>query len=378
MENEEHSEKIMMFTHSEKPLWVDMRRVLLCVQAVAYPLVGFQALSMEGKDQPILMFEQFISSPPVIERLSWKKTMVHDLATGLSQKPQKEGHDGVSYFFARWQSDGLFLKSGPEAAVTPSGKGSGVEIDIRFQGDFWIIDPTGFMTHWQDPFASVRETRVQPSRVFRHRAEDFCELMNMGVMYLQPGALKWQRDSFSTTGYIPELGDEVKIAGHLRSDSTERADTMEVQYHTRWANYHYLLRYSYSTNVGLSFLPSTIESILVRPEGQAKLMELHLLSIQTSSIKLPPSLFRPELSKPTTPVVYYTNGSWYITNILGRLAPIPGPVSATGSLQSQRQGLEGNQIYYGLVIANTIVTFSLVRRMRKKNKNQRKEITSYA
>ncbi len=197
--------------------------------------------------------------------------------------------------------------------------------------------------------------------------------MNMGVMHLEIGAVKWTENGFAATGYIPEIRDPVKVSGTVEPDALGYAREMVVHYRTdtNGRHYEYVLRYGYDTNAGLSFLPSSIESFWINGTDQIKLADFALISIKASPVALSPSLFNPHkvLSSNAMPVVFYRKGAWYMTNALGHLAPIPTPLTGSRML-SARDGLARNQLYYAIVLLSTVAAFSTIRRINKQNKRQ--------
>jgi hypothetical protein len=89
---------------------------------------------------------------------------------------------------------------------------------------------------------------------------------------------------------------------------------------------------------------------------------------------LPDSFFDPRsASSSPGPVVLYQNDGWYMTNHLGKLAPIPTPSGSGGvGMAAVSNALERNQLYYGSVLVSTVLAFSLIRRMNKATKAKTK------
>ena len=356
-------------------IWLPLASLTLC--AVCQ---GQSSLSNDATiDQSMLDgFKRFVSAPPTIDGVVYRIITTGNPDKGL---PLEEGghstNDGVVYFLARWQPDCLFLKSGTNFDAEQTIQ-AGEEVNSRFHSEYWRRDPVGILRFWQDPARSLAEIRILPSRVYHMRTHQFKELMNMGVMQVDVGALKWNGRDFTATGFVPESRTAVDVRGKLISDTSGLAKQMTVEYRSRMGIYHYALRYSYHTNVGLPFLPSTIQSFFLLQGREVKLMECDIFSLRTRQTNMERNSFDvQELSNPkVTPVVRYTKGNWYAQNLLGGWTPLPSRDDAPVKGFQLADGMfTTNGLYLWATLAVGLITFSIVWRINNKT-NKRKEAKS--
>jgi len=215
--------------------------------------------------------------------------------------------------------------------------------------------------------------RMQPSKLFQTHTREFREVMSMGVMHLDIGAIRWNGDNFLAEGYVPEISSAVRAHGIVKPDSNGYAQEMAVEYFIRTNAYHYVVHYKYDTNIGLPFLPSVIQSFWVNEGKEVKMAEYALRSLKTSTVALPSSLFDPQANLRTnsSPVLVYKDGAWYQTNALGKLAHFTPPFANERS-PTTGEKLEANQLYFGAVFLNSFTAFSVIRRINKQNKQNTK------
>src|ERR1022692_4005641 len=170
-------------------------------------------------------FKQFMASPPVIEGLLYEKIMARDTQKGLADGvPGTNGR--VTYGFAKCQPGCLYLKLGGSDLVAAPNLQSGEEIDAMLGVEHWRIDPIGLCAYWKDSAKQPEQIRMGPSRLFHQRSDDFKQVLNMGVMHLEPGAIKWAGDTFNVSGYVPEAKAWVEVEGTIRPGPDGRAQEM--------------------------------------------------------------------------------------------------------------------------------------------------------
>lgn len=320
---------------------------------------------------PLEQFKQFIATPPMIESAVYRTITANDPSKGL---PASEGgcgpKDWVYYFFARWQQGCLFLKSGTNLDVSQPGSGFREEINSRFHDEYWRLDAAGVLTIWQDPAGTPADINMQPTRMFHTHSHQLKELLNMGIMQIEAGALKWAGNDFTANGYVPELKTPVRVRGKLIPTSNGYAKEMRVEYRSRAGVYNYVLRYLYPGESGLSFLPRTIQASFVSEAREIKLMECTLISIKTNSAALDRSAFdlRNYVPPDRTPTVLYTNETYYAKNLVGGWSAILDRSGHVAGPHQVRDRLNNNNLYYIVVVLSTIFAFSMVWRITK-NKN---------
>jgi hypothetical protein len=141
-------------------------------------------------DTPLAQFKAFLASPPLIDAAVYRITTALDFEKGLPETESESNvNTKVQYFFARWQPNCIFLKSGTNRNVAEPGRGQNDEITARFHSEFWKVVPPGFLTTWKDSGKSMSDRRMQPSILYHNRTHEFREMMNMGVMQAELGAI---------------------------------------------------------------------------------------------------------------------------------------------------------------------------------------------
>lgn len=338
-----------------------------CAAMLPSPIEG------QGLSDPMTEFKQFVSSPPLIDAAVFRVINAADPTRGL---PTGEGAtypaDRVTYFLARWQTDCFIVKAGANLDVAESSWRPNQEINARFHDDYSRLSPKGVLTTWADPAKTMSETWMEPSHLHEWRVHQFRELMNMGVMDIDVGALKWHGDNFTADGYQTEANLPVQITGKIQAGSNGYAKEIDVQYVTRVGLYNYALRYSYRTNVGMAFLPSTIQSFWLSQGKETKLMECDIFSIRTRVAPMEKSSFVLDTIVATNdmPSILYTNGHYYAKNLVGGWTPIPTRNGDVAGFRRIQAPFNASRYYFGTVIAFSAVAFSLMWRIRNRNTSQ--------
>ncbi len=355
----------MSLLHKEPWQTVSLRIPMLVV--LVFKLQLFWAAAELGPPasaaSPLESFKRFMSDPPIIESAVYRTISSGSAARGL---PMGEGghgsNDAVIYFHARWQPACLFLKTGTNLDVVSPERQPFQQVDARFYKDYWRLDRAGFLTTWQDSARTPGESGLQPSRVFHMSTHQFKEMMNMGIMQIEVGAVKWHGDRLEAEGYVPEWKTPVRVEGQVVPDTNGYAKELRVTYRSRMGVYNYALRYSYHEDVGLSFLPNVIQSFFIWPDGEVKLMECQIYSIKTASTPLPRASFdlEPLLASKEMPRILFTNGAWYARNLVGGWAPIRSPSGELAGFAPAPSRLLGRGTYYCAVVTMTIIAFTLI------------------
>lgn len=342
-------------------------KIILGLSAIAL-LVGRAAPMATGAGlEPVVYFKQFMSTPPVVNSLLYRKTMASDLNVGF--------HDdvdiSVNYGFVRWEEHYSYLRLGTNKDLSFGAKRFGEEVHARLLDDFWSVDGAGLITHWKDSAIKLKATRIRPSRTFQSRFADFRQIMNMGLMNLDIGAVKWEGDRFRAEGYVIDLPGPVHVEGALKVSESGYPRQMEVIYTLPKTVCKYTIRYSYFTNAGASLLPDSFDCSLVNESKEIHLAAFKILELTLSTTNMPPVVFAPsELNHSSLKPLYYHNGGWYMTNSIGKLAPI-GKSMIRNTIHSYRERYDLNKVYYGAVLLTTATAFYTL--CRRTNKQQTTE-----
>jgi hypothetical protein len=293
--------------------------------------------------------------------------------TGLPPEPGACGtNDFTTYYRANYQPGCLRLLSGRRPTLSQFATAPGEELSIRLDNEYWMLDPRGLTTYWQGNTRDPAAITTSPARAFHHRAKQLYEMMNMGVINAGLESLMWNGDHLTGKAFIPEVKLSVEISGDLERSANDYARAMRVQYRSRLGINDYVLRYDYTTNVGLPFLPSVIRSCLVAKGREIKLAECTLYVLKTSTTPLPRSVFDPQpfLATNGNPILRATNGTFYAKNAVGQWAPLRLPYGQTG-FRSWLPGWDENKMYLAAVGLSTIFAFSLGWRINKNQKQQK-------
>jgi hypothetical protein len=328
-------------------------------------------IGVRSGSTPVQQFKNFLASPPNIEQVAWRKLSITD-QTNEQRVADWPGANYVSqsFFAARWQPNCLFLRSASnaiDALVIDNRVGDTLG---RKGNSFWSRTPKGLTTIWQDTMLSPTQIRHGPPLAFHNRARDIFDVLNMGIMYVEPGSVKWEENQFSATGYVPELKLEVSISGTLKCDANQLVKQSDVQYTSRIAIWKYVLKYSYGTNNVPPFLPDRIEVFFQSDTGSRKFAELQVLSMKTSARPLENGLFELNLASWTnsSQILYFTNDTWYAKNAFGELSPVvPGAINLPNM-----QKLNKHDYYFGAVAVNTLFAAVLLLKARQKHTSSKK------
>jgi hypothetical protein len=316
-------------------------------------------------------FKQLLSSPPNIESVSWRKLSISERTNDIPVT----NWAGISYisesfFFARWQPKSMFLRTASSQLDAISAYLQTGDLAGRDGSTFWSRTSRGLATEWRDPSYSEFKIRSGPPLGFYNRCRDLCEILNMGIMHLQPGSVKWETNRFAARGYVPELKLQLEINGSLECDPDETPKLMHVQYRSRIAVWDYLLKYQYDTNSSstLCDLPYRIEAFNVRGPTARKQAEWNLFEIRTTTNRLQDILFSlpPVREDEHHRILYFTNGAFFAKNALGGLSPVsPGNVP----LLSGNNWADRNY-YFGAIVASTLLAAAILLKTKRQKQHQ--------
>ena len=354
----------------------------ITIATVGLLLLGIEALPVANSaetrmtNNSLTEFKQFIALPPTIGSVVYRTITAADRSKGL---PSIEGvwspHDHVGYFMARWQSNCIFIKSGTNWNVAQPGRTRVEEINTRFHDEYWRLTPPGILTYWQDPGQSMAEVRPGPPLVHHVRTSQLRELMNMGIMSVEVGALSWHDNAFTAEGYIPEWKAPEHVSGHLVTDTKGYPKELDIQYANQNGVFNFVARYLYARDIGVPFLPSTIQVYLVSQTNLIQLEQFDILSIQTQQQPMDRSFFDLQSMAATNkmPTILYTNGAYYAKNLVGGWAPVATVDGNVAGFLPVKGIPVGNIVYFYVAVTSAIVTFSIVWRIAK---NKKQEIQS--
>jgi hypothetical protein len=275
-------------------------------------------------------------------------------------------------FVGRWQPHGLLLKAAANAQDDPLSKRFGEQLVANLGDRYWILDRTGLASVWQDHIDAPSDVRTPPAMFFNTTAGELAMVLNMGVMHIQPGCIKWKGNDFSAGGYVPEQKASIEVTGKVVPTRDLHAKEIRVQYRSSVGLYNYDIEYRYTTNTGLSYLPNIIRSFFVAQDHKVLLAQWDIESIQIAAHAMPASFFNlePLVRNSHLRVRYFTNHAWYAKNALGKLVPIQSTLS---QLKSSVQELSNHNLYYAAVMAATLLAFALAYRANLQQRNSQQK-----
>lgn len=265
-------------------------------------------------------FKSFISNPPPIERLIYRVTLPAnpsrpDLGVARSRYFQE--------FFAAWQSNSWFVRQ-----VRPDDDLK--SFVLRGQSIFgnrdlyWLLEP-GTATRWFDDDPRVEGVKIDlpttsPNRtkgVRELRGRSLFELLNMGVLNIKPGTIRWEGNRFR----VDHAERKQKIEGELFASADGLPSYMRVSYTEGTNKVDFVSRYTYEQNAGLPYLPSRVQTFRLElgdDHGREK-RSFTILSMRPSPVPLPEVVFDPGpiIASNRLALRFYTNGAMYQLNEYG-------------------------------------------------------------
>jgi hypothetical protein len=327
-----------------------------------------------GYQTKVDYFKAFMASPPIITKLTWYKLARTDSSSGLVAT-NWVGTTRVSAngFIGRYQPACIFLKHVLNPQELNFDVLPGSEVEGSRGAVHWMVNTQGLTGYWEDTARFTAEIRIGPSIAFHSRTAELAELLNMGVMHMDPGTANWHGDRFTADAYIPEMKMPMSINGTLRATAEHLVKDMDVTYRSRIGEWHYVLRYTYEEKSTQHDMPSKIESFFVSDGEERKMAQWTILSLIRSPNHIDERLFA--LPKNCTTdrfrMFYYTNNGWYAKNAVGQLAPIAGGANKWGASDGT---LTNRTSYYGAVLCSTIFAFASMWRAKIKSNTTNKTL----
>ncbi|HEV2391546.1 MAG TPA: hypothetical protein VG146_04195 [Verrucomicrobiae bacterium] len=280
------------------------------------------------------------------------------------------------YFQAKWQTNGLLFRRintlDDETNFAVAGQ------LVSWSGHkHALVEPRGELTTWNDLDPSTRGKDISIFYTSRSLLDPLREVLNMGVMYVDIGAIKWDANHFTVAARLDQ--EQVRVTGALFESPSQRPDHLEVCYSFPNATNRYVIRYGYGDARKSSLLPTTITNFWLKKqqnqaEREIELDEWQILDLKTQDALLPDEAFA--IAPFSTQNIWvnrvYTNGGIYewktngtyllITRLDGaRSIPRPPGKTATAAL------------YSGWGTFNFLIFALMVRAKRTENNKTLKE-----
>jgi hypothetical protein len=288
-----------------------IRSVLSVICTLFAPTVHSQPLEATAA-----WIKETLASPPIVEEVlfDWERRVLNS--------PLRER------FQLRWQDGNVVLRD-----LTPEMDPRNPQARAHFVmghlgNDYWFIDPNDFLQFWRRNPEQTQD--VSPFGFYKINIQTAHTLMNLGMVNLKPGTLRWTNDSFEASAH-----DGSPIKGRL-----ETADgALDLIFFGKIGNGTLrtnIIRYSqFRTNA--PYYPTKYE-LLRAPHGPV-MMTVLIERFITSDRPLTLDYFRPaRYQLPTTRIILYTNGM--VVSVHGKKLEIlqrPAPHDSTKPVIQNRR-----------------------------------------
>ncbi len=278
-------------------------------------MLGDRGLAAET-NSPLDQFKAFISSPPVIKNIHFQAKVPLDrgiggLAEGFALSKNYE------YFQAAWQPDGVFFRRLNDPSDATNWNVAG-QLVSAFNHNHALVETKPQLTTWNDNDPSVKGKKISIFYVRRFFLHPLREILNLGIMHVDIGAVHWEGNRFHL-----ESDDEehFTINGEVFASGNEPPDHLNVRYVFQKVTNDYILRYGYSPAFKYPFLPSAITNFWLSKGQEIAFDEWKILNLETNEAALTAASFdvTPFLERHKWVVRIYTNGGFYERTTEGNL-----------------------------------------------------------
>lgn len=281
-------------------------------------------------------FKSFVSEPPNIV----------DLVYTFGRRPIEYRDDGVAFqstnfvyrtYHARWQPNAFYFRE----IANQHDLTNHVLLDTlvaRIGGEYWHIDhggPNG--SYYYCPPAASVTNKIHEASIGTPIASawqtEILGLLRLGVKSVGQNRISWRDDTFES---ITEVGNGV--VGRASMDEKNRIGSLDLYYSaSKIASFgdgmHFVIKYEYSTNKGVEYLPNVIR--IEDGFGNSQYVyQIHKLIVSTELQPLTAFQISGFLTNVPMPLKVYSNGNWYLAGLssspakrLIRLTPAAGPAS---------------------------------------------------
>jgi hypothetical protein len=304
------------------------------------------------------LFKSFLASPPPIESIVYRVKLLADPTQpdlGVARSTNYE------FYVALWQTNAWSVRT-----ISPDDKLDSKLIpgrSIFVLGDNYAHLEPGTAIYWVDHDPVVQGVKIDiPTKtlnrtkvVAQFLKRTLSETLNMGVFNLEPGTIKWEGNRFKE--FYAERGQNIE--GELFA-SSGLPSHMQVTYQAGTNVGHYMTRYSYGKDVGISYLPEVIRVFRLVRGKEKERAETMILSIKAATGPVSESYFdvTPFIATNQLEVRYYTNGTLYELNKRGQL------IVAKETPPAKVRGPSPN-FFYAAVTATTAAFLALAIRAKR-------------
>jgi hypothetical protein len=355
-------------------------RALLAAVAACFAASGGAAAEQDNHAWPqaavtnfaLEQFKTFVSSPPIISNLVFERKMpmeggARPLDGSFARSTKWE------YYHARWQTNGFLLRR----ISTPDDVTNSTVADqlVSWSGhQHALFEPYAQLATWddRDPTTFGKDISIFYTR--RFFLEPLAEVLNMGIMHLGTGSVRWEGNQFHTSCKLD--GEALLIRGEIIPALDGPPRSMRVSYAFAQRTNDYLIRYGYG-NSRSPYLPGSITNFWLSPIGpgvvqEVDLDEWNILDLQVADQPLATESFAASRFnfKSSWATRNYTNGGFYQRAPDGTLRLIALLAAQGGaSITAGRAKLGAFYVGWGGL---NIAIFALIVRVRNRTKTSKK------
>ncbi|MDA1273434.1 MAG: hypothetical protein O2960_05195 [Verrucomicrobia bacterium] len=317
---------------------------------------------------PVERFKAFISSPPVIKDIVFRKKVRQDLSKPMRMDGSFALSTNFEYFHARWQPDATLLRQIPDPSDIESLKIDRLLVSI-FRDEYWLVDRERMATHW----FKRSETDNFVFRIANRRMYSLRKLLNLGLIHVPIASIVWNGNTFLVNRTL--VSEEIKeIRGELFAKGTNRPTELRVKYAGPRSYAEHVVRYAYETEFDeLPFLPSKISTFYLNDGREVEVDEMTIVELDTAKTPLGTSAFDPQpfIDANKIGIGAYTNDALYSVTADGHLEFVRSYHSETPSFFSRRITRSAERIFlYASWVGANVGIFFVFRRIRKIHNNQ--------
>jgi hypothetical protein len=227
----------------------------------------------------------FLASPPAIDMLVYQRTFF-----GQSLSAAQATNllvQNAELCCGRWQPNAFYLKRilSYDDIDTPTTPGMFVGLN---HGRYWsLFKDTLRYTDIPTPGPHVRSNHVAVVVELGHNA--ICQVINMGIIGLTPGSVRW-----SGMAFVGQGDSQKRYTGQL--ELSEEGVPTRITYLVEGDPRLSFSEFSYTRTGDLSYcIPDAFRSGWLTEDGKKVMWnEFQILTLRGSSSMLPPELFGPE------------------------------------------------------------------------------------
>jgi len=288
------------------------------------PWTAFSQIPANSADvPPVELFKQFIASPPPIESVVYRVKLppVKGSAIPIETGGLKSSTN-YTHYEGRWQPGAFLFREVPSLSDLENRIVYG-QAAINFEKNYCVLDTTFHptATFWSH---NNRELDSQNPVYFISSTleEQFSVVLNMGINHLRVGTIKWAGDSFHQKSHLRHID----VQGTLSASPEKFPAELKLVYSDADPPpSSHIVRYSYTTNLGLSYLPNEIRHYFIYKGQEVELGEIQILALKVAPAPMDQKMFDPTpfITANHMEINVYTNEGLFAVNKIGQLTSIP-------------------------------------------------------